>query len=85
MLVKLKKEGNGLVTNKIPPPKENLVKLYFSLDEEIPKGLQDNVFVDFMLYFCNSRRENWRELIKFDFILHENQQFIELKDRLNQK
>ena len=82
MLVKLKKEGKGLVTHKNPLTKEDLVKLYSSFDVETPKGLQDKVFVDFMLYFCNRGRENLRELKKSDFILHENQQFIELKDRL---
>ena len=82
MLVKLKKEGKGSVTHKNPLTKEDLVKLYSSFDVGTPKGLQDKVFVDFMLYFCNRGRENLRELKKSDFILHENQQFIELKDRL---
>ena len=80
VLVKLKKEGKGVVVHKNPLSRADLLKLYSSFDVSTPKGLQDKVFVDFMLYFCNRGRENLRELKKTDFIFHENQQYIKLRD-----
>ena len=53
MLVKFKNEGKGSVTHKNPLTKEDLVKLHSSFDFETPKGLQDKIFVDYMLFFCN--------------------------------
>ena len=34
-----------------------------------------------MLYFCNSGRENIRDLKPSDFIVDKKEQYIELKDR----
>ena len=57
------------------------MKLCSSFDVCTPKGLQDKVFVDYMLYFCNRGRENLRELKQTDFVIHENQDYIVLKDK----
>ena len=81
MLVQAKKVGKGDVQHKNPLSKEDLRQLYSSFDLETPKGLQDKVFVDFMLYFCNRGRENIRELTPSDFIVDRKEQYIEMKDR----
>ena len=62
-----------------PLTTEDLRLLYSSFDLESPKGLQDKVYVDFMLYFHRGR-ENIRELKSSDFIIDENDHFIEMKD-----
>lgn len=82
MLVQIKKEGKGDVQHKSPLSKEDLRKLYSFFDLDSPKGLQDKVFVDFMLYFCNRGRENLRELKVSDFIIDENHNFIEMRDKM---
>lgn len=69
MLVKLKKEGKSEVNHKSPLSREDLTLLYNYFDSNTPKGLQDNVFVDFIIYFCNRGRENLRDIKKSDFIL----------------
>lgn len=79
MLVKLKQHGKSAVQHKEPLSKQDLQKLYRSFDIDTPAGLQDKVFVDFMLYFCNRGRENLREIKTSDFIFNEND-YIELKD-----
>ena len=81
MLVQVKKAGKAEVQHKNPLSKEDLRLLYSSFDLESPKGLQDKVFVDFMLYFCNRGRENIRELKRCDFIVEENEQYIKMRDR----
>ena len=80
MLVQVKKAGKGDVQHKNPLTTEDLRLLYSSFDLESPKGLQDKVYVDFMLYFCNRGRENIRELKPLDFIIDENDHFIEMRD-----
>ena len=57
MLVKLKKEGKGVVKHKYPISKEDMTKILSFLDLNSPQGLQDNVFID-MMYFANRGREN---------------------------
>jgi len=53
-----------------------------SLDTGTPQGLQDKVFMGFMIFFCNRGRENLREIKKSDFIFDENGQFIEMRDMI---
>ena len=69
MLFQAKRVGKGDVQHKNPLSKEDLRQLYSSFDLETPKGLQDKVFVDFMLYFYNRGRENIRDLKPSDFIV----------------
>ena len=64
---KLKKEGKGAVIHKEPICNEDLHKLYSSLDMDSPAGLQNKVFLDYMLYFCNRGRENLRDIKQTDF------------------
>ena len=66
MLVKLKDIGKGKVKHKKVIPPEDLHKIISSLDQSTPKGLQNKVFVDYMLYFANRGRENLREMTKGD-------------------
>ena len=80
MLIRIKQEGKGTVQHKSPLSKEDLSKLYNSFDLSTPKGLQDKVFIDFMLYFCNRGRENLRALKTSDFIVNENNIYIVMKD-----
>ena len=80
MLVKLKKEGKAKVVHKEPLSNADLEKLYGSFDIETPVGLQNKIFVDFMMYFCNRGRENLRDLKRGDFIVDENREYIELRD-----
>ena len=67
--VQLKSEGLGAVTHKSAIAQEDLQKLYSSkaLSTNTPHGLQNKVFVDFMLHFCNRGRENLREMKISDF------------------
>ena len=52
--VQLKSEGLGAVTHKSAIAQEDLQKLYSSqaLSTNTPHGLQNKVFVDFMLHFA---------------------------------
>lgn len=67
MCTKIKKEGKGAVVHKNPISRPDLQKLYSSFDLEEAGGLQNKLFVDYMLYFCNMGRENLRELKISDF------------------
>ena len=58
MLVKLKKEGKGVVKHRDPISKLDMTKILSCLDLNTPQGLQDKVFIDIMLYFANRGREN---------------------------
>ena len=82
VLVKLKKEGKAKEIHKDALTRNDLQKLYNSLDTGTPQGLQDKVFVDFIIFFCNRGRENLREIKKSDFIFDENGQFIEMRDMI---
>jgi integrase len=64
---KIKKEGKSAVVHKEPVTRQDLQKLYTSFNLETSEGLQNKVFVDYMLYFCNRGRENLRELKISDF------------------
>jgi len=69
MMVKLKKEGKGVVKHKEPILPEDLKKLYnhdsFSLQS--PESLQKRIFFEYLYYFCNRGRENIRDVMKSDF------------------
>jgi hypothetical protein len=53
MLVKLKKEGKGIRVHKPPIQNDDLKKLYDSFDLNVSADLQNKVFIEFMLYYCN--------------------------------
>lgn len=82
MLVKLKQEGKGISVHKPPIQNDDLKKLYGSFDPNVPADLQNKVFIDFMLYYCNRGRENLRDLQKSDFQIHGSgdQRFVAFKD-----
>lgn len=80
MMVKLKAEGKSKVVHKEPLSKNDIHKFNDSFDLNTPDGLQNNVFVDFMIFFCNRGRENLREIQKSDLIFEENNQYIEMRD-----
>jgi hypothetical protein len=82
MLVKLKQLGLAVTVHKPPIAKEDLGKLYNSFDLNSPVGLQNKVFIDFMLYFCNRDRENLRTLKKEDFQFFErnDERYVQLRD-----
>ena len=71
MLVKLKAEGKGATLHKEPIAKEDMIKIMSSsaLDCSTPRGLQNKVFVDIMIYLCNSGLENLRNMTKSHFIV----------------
>lgn len=62
MCAKLKKTGKGAVVPKELLSDNDLHNLYSSLDLETPTGLQNNFFLDYMLYFCNRGREHLRDI-----------------------
>ncbi|XP_062596175.1 uncharacterized protein LOC134257604 [Saccostrea cucullata] len=67
MCAKIKKEGKGAVVHKEPITRSDLQKLYMFFNVETAQGLQDKVFVHYMLYFCNRGRENLIGLRISDF------------------
>lgn len=82
MLMKLKQMGLALSKHKPPISKEDLGTFYKFFNINSPTGLQNKVFVDFMLCFCNRGRENLRELKKADFTFHGSgdNRYIQLRD-----
>ena len=66
MLVKLKKMGKARVQHKPVIHAEDLKTMYSSLDQTTPRGLQNKVFLDYMLHFANRGRENLRDMTKQD-------------------
>jgi hypothetical protein len=82
MLVKLKQLGLAVTVHKPPIAKEDLGKLYNSFDLNSPVGLQNKVFIDFMLYFCNRGRGNLRTLKKedFQFFGRNDERYVQLRD-----
>ena len=71
MMVKLKNEGLGFVQHKSVIPKSDFAKMQASksLDMNTPKGLQNKVFIDIMLFLCNRGQENLRSMKVSDFIV----------------
>ena len=82
MLVKLKQVGKGSSEHKPPIEADDLAVLYTSFDLDSPVDLQNKVFIDFMIYFCNRGRENLRELTKLDFKFHRSggNKYVTLRD-----
>lgn len=70
-LATLKKEGKGAVRHKEPISSEDMTIIQRSLDMDDPLGLQNKVFLDIMLHFCNRGRENLREMKRDSFYLIE--------------
>ncbi|CAB4037784.1 uncharacterized protein LOC110973579 [Paramuricea clavata] len=77
MLVKLKKEGKGVVKHKDPISKEDMTKILSFLDLNSPQGLQDKVFIDIMMYFANRGRENLGTIKITDFVIQRNEQGLQ--------
>ena len=67
--VNLKGEGKAATKHKEIISDEDLEKLYNSghLSLDTPASLQNKVFFDYMLYFCNRGRKNLRETMTSDF------------------
>lgn len=82
MLVKLKQEGKGASVHKPPIEVDDIAIIYKSFNLDVPNDLQNKVFVDFMLFYCNRGRENLRELKKTDFSFHGSgdNKYIALRD-----
>ncbi|CAC5410634.1 KCTD1_15 [Mytilus coruscus] len=82
MLVKLKGMGLAAQNHKSPVSEEDLGKMYTYFDVNTPCGLQNKVFLDFMIYFCNRGRENLRALKKSDFKFygHGPSKYVQLRD-----
>ena len=71
-----------LIKLKQPIQNDDLKKLYDSFDLNVSADLQNKVFIEFMLYYCNRGRENLRDLQKSDFQIHGSgdKTFVVLKD-----
>jgi hypothetical protein len=84
MLIKLKQVGMGVTVHKPEITSEDIGKLYNCFDLNTYTELQNKVFLDCMLFFCNRGRENLRELKRDDFKFEgtgENR-YVELRDHL---
>ena len=68
----LKQKGKGFVKHKKAIADEDMSIIQESLDVTDPLGLQNKVFLDFMLYFCNRGRENLREMTRDSFEVQVN-------------
>ena len=71
VMVKLKTVGLGSVRHKQPISSNDFSKIRDSdaCDPETPRGLQNVVFINLMLFLCNRGQENLRELKPADFLL----------------
>ncbi|XP_072033279.1 uncharacterized protein [Amphiura filiformis] len=82
----LKQKGKGFVKHKMAIREEDMSIIQDSLDVTDPLGLQNKVFLDFMLYFCNRGRENLREMTRDSFEMKvesgTGKRCITLKDTL---
>nr|XP_054775587.1 uncharacterized protein LOC129284148 [Lytechinus pictus] len=81
----LKQKGKGFVKHKPAISPEDMEKIQRSLDLDDPQGLQDKVFIDVMLHFCNRGRENLREMTVDSFEICEEEgkcSYISFKDTL---
>ncbi|XP_072179847.1 uncharacterized protein [Diadema setosum] len=69
VLVKLKREGKADVKHKeaISPGDMEKIQNCEDLNCNTPAGLQNKVFVDLLMYFCNRGRENIRSMKPSDF------------------
>ena len=80
----LKQKGKGVVKHKEAITPEDMMTIQDSFDLNDPQGLQDKVFIDVMLFFCNRGRENLREMTRDSFEIGEEngKTYITLKDTL---
>ncbi|XP_071486885.1 uncharacterized protein [Diadema antillarum] len=69
VMIKLKHEGKGVVNHKSVISSQDMEKIATSCDTNDPAGLQNKVFMDVMIYFCNRGRENLRFMTAEDFSL----------------
>ena len=87
-VVELKKQGKAKIEHKPPIASEDLRKLYQSeaFDTATPRGLQNKVFFEVMLFFCRRGQENLRELQTDSFAIGMdacNRRYVfQLKDEL---
>lgn len=70
MLVTLKKQGKAVTKHKTPISEQDMATIQDSFDLNSPEDLQDKVFIDIMLFFCNRGRENLREMTPNQFEEH---------------
>ena len=87
VMVKLKQAGKGSVQHKAAISKLDMAKIQDSaeLDQSTPKGLQNKVFVDVMVYFGNRGRKNVRNMTPTDYIIEtddEGLQYVIHRDML---
>ena len=85
VLVKLKREGKGNVRHKdaVTPADMEKIQNCDDLDCNTPAGLQNKVFIDLMMYFCNRGREfvQWKprislyKLMRMDVITWQRETF----------
>ncbi|XP_033641142.1 probable fumarate hydratase, mitochondrial isoform X1 [Asterias rubens] len=75
MLVKLDREGKGKIKHKSPISAADMDRILASddLDTSTPTGLQNKVFIDIMMNFCNQGREHMREMKPSDFIISRDE------------
>ena len=66
-LVQLKRQGKGGTEHKEPVEENDLKKLYSNCDVSTPKGLQQKVWLDIMIYLIRHGRENLRQMTKTTF------------------
>ncbi|XP_072182398.1 uncharacterized protein [Diadema setosum] len=83
VLHKVKEAGKGSVRHKDPITDEDMSKIKSSpaVSPTTPRGLQNKVFLDLMLHFCNRGRENLRNMNKGDFAVttdSSNQRYVYL-------
>ena len=87
MIVKLKSMGLASVRHKIAIPERDIQNLYQSpaMTTKTAKGLQNKVFMDIMLHFCNRGRENLRDMLVSDFAVKTDEngvRYVEMQDKL---
>jgi hypothetical protein len=85
VLVQLKKDGIGERRAKDPIPPEDISKLYDTIfSKENPQALQKKTVFEYIYYFCNSGRQNLRELQKRDFSVctdSTGRQYVTVKEK----
>lgn len=86
MLVKLKDEGLGYVHHKATIPQSDFTKMQASssLDTSTPRGLQNKVFVDLMIFLCNRGQENLRSMTPSDFRVETDEDGLRAVTRRDQ-
>ena len=87
MLGMIKQEGKGANVHKPPIDAVDIAIIYKSFNLNLPTDLQNKVFVDCMLFYCNRGRGNLWELKKTDFRFHGSgdNKYITLRDHSTKK